>query len=131
MEYTFRNTGVKKIILALLIASSSFSAVADELYSANKIQFEVHDINSGVGFIDQQKEKMIGEKVYRQVQQQLPVLNNVWLEDQFMAVFRKIIAQTQLGQPIALVIVNDPQINAFAVPGGLFALNSGLITSAK
>ena len=131
MEYTFRNTGLKKIILALLIASSSFSAVADELYSANKIQFEVPDINSGVGFIDQQKEKMIGEKVYRQVQQQLPVLNNVWLEDQFMAVFRKIIAQTQLGQPIALVIVNDPQINAFAVPGGLFALNSGLITSAK
>ena len=29
------------------------------------------------------------------------------------------------------MIIKDPQINAFAVPGGLFALNTGLITSAK
>ncbi len=34
-------------------------------------------------------------------------------------------------QPIGLVVINDPQINAFAVPGGLFALNAGLINSAQ
>ena len=92
---------------------------------------KIPEIGSGIGLIDQQKEKIIGEKVYRQVQQQLPILHDVWLEDQFMMIFTRILSQTELGRPIGLVVVNDPQINAFAVPGGLFALNSGLITSAR
>ena len=46
-------------------------------------------------------------------------------------VFSNILSETQLGQPIALVVIKDPQINAFAVPGGLFALNTGLISSAR
>ena len=54
------------------------------------VQFEVPEIGGGVGFIDQQKEKTIGEKVYRQVQQQMPVLHDPWLEDQFMMVFSRI-----------------------------------------
>jgi predicted Zn-dependent protease len=29
------------------------------------------------------------------------------------------------------VVIDDPQINAFAVPGGLFALNTGLVLSAR
>lgn len=84
-----------------------------------------------MGFIDQQKEKTIGEKVYRQVQQQMPVLQDPWLEDQFMLVFSKILSQTQLSQPVGLVVIKDAQINAFAVPGGMFALNSGMITASS
>ena len=61
----------------------------------------------------------------------MPVLQNPWLEDQLVSVFSHILSQTQLGQPIGLVIINDPQINAFAVPGGLFAINTGMVTSAR
>jgi len=94
-------------------------------------QFSVPEIGSGIGLIDQQKEKMIGEKVFREVQRHMPVMQNPWLEDQLFNVFSHILSQTQLGQPIGLVVINDAQINAFAVPGGLFALNAGLITSAR
>ncbi|MGA6137014.1 M48 family metalloprotease [Acinetobacter dispersus] len=94
-------------------------------------QTEVPEIGSGIGLLDQQKEKFIGEKVYREVHRQMPTVQDAWLEGQFFQVFSGILSQTQLGQPIGLVIIKDPQINAFAVPGGLFALNTGLITSAK
>lgn len=105
---------------------------ADDIFNTEKVvTFDIPEIGSGVGLIDQQREQMIGEKVYRQVQNQMPVLHDVWLEDQFMSIFSRILSQTKLGRPIGLVIVNDPQINAFAVPGGLFALNAGLITSSK
>nr|WP_228277942.1 M48 family metalloprotease [Acinetobacter indicus] len=94
-------------------------------------QFNVPEIGAGVGLIDQQKERMIGEKVYREVQRQMPVAQNPWLEDQLFSVFSHLLSQTQMGQPIGLLIINDRQINAFAVPGGLFALNTGLVTSAR
>lgn len=106
-------------------------AGADDHSFNHNTQFEVPEISSGVGLLDQQKEKFIGEKVYREVHRQMPVLNNPWLEDQLFNVFSQVLSQTQLSRPIGLVVINDSQINAFAVPGGLFALNTGLITSAK
>ncbi|ATO21090.1 hypothetical protein BS636_14765 [Acinetobacter sp. LoGeW2-3] len=102
-----------------------------DTFNTQSAQFTVPEIGAGVGLIDQQKERMIGEKVYRQVQKQLPVVQNPWMEDQLFSVFSHILSQTQLQQPIGLVVVNDPQINAFAVPGGLFALNMGLLNSAR
>ena len=104
---------------------------ADATHFSSTPQFNVPEIGSGIGLIDRQNEKMIGEKVYREVQHQLPIAHNAWLEDQLLLVFSNILSQTQLGQPIGLVLVNDAQINAFAVPGGLFALNTGMITSAR
>ncbi|OTG66143.1 hypothetical protein B9T25_10055 [Acinetobacter sp. ANC 4470] len=118
----------------LLACSTVLISAMGATHSANvnsMPQFSVPEIGSGIGLIDQQKEKMIGEKVFREVQKQMPVMQNPWLEDQLFNVFSHILSQTQLGQPIGLVIINDAQINAFAVPGGLFALNAGLITSAR
>lgn len=122
---------LKKTLLALSLSLSALCSADNDFGSDQASTIKIPEIGSGVGLIDQQKEKIIGEKVYRQVQQQLPVLHDVWLEDQFMMIFTRILSHTQLGRPVGLVVVNDPQINAFAVPGGLFALNSGLITSAK
>ena len=118
----------------LLACSTALISVMGTTHSANLNavpQFSVPEIGSGIGLIDQQKEKMIGEKVFREVQRHMPVMQNPWLEDQLFNVFAHILSQTQLGQPIGLVVINDAQINAFAVPGGLFALNVGLITSAR
>ncbi|TCM60497.1 putative Zn-dependent protease [Acinetobacter calcoaceticus] len=122
---------MKKIFLSLGLALSTLNHSALAFYTDSTPQLEIPEIGSGVGFIDQQKEKFIGEKVYREVHRQLPILLDPWLEDQFSQVFSQILGQTQLGQPVGLVVVKDPQINAFAVPGGLFALNTGMVTSAK
>ncbi|TNL48038.1 hypothetical protein EYY58_18270 [Acinetobacter bereziniae] len=123
---------MNKTLLSLcLCLSISISSAATFTQHQNGGQFDVPEIGGGVGFIDQQKEKTIGEKVYRQVQQQMPVLHDPWLEDQFMMVFSRILSQTQLGQPVGLVLIKDSQINAFAVPGGLFALNTGMVTASN
>ncbi|RZG77832.1 M48 family metalloprotease [Acinetobacter sp. WCHAc060025] len=122
---------MNKTLLSLCLCLTTSLSSANDFYQ-NKVgaQFDVPEIGGGVGFIDQQKEKVIGEKVYRQVQQQMPVIQDPWLEDQFMQVFSRILSQTQLGQPVGLVVIKDPQINAFAVPGGLFALNTGMVTAS-
>lgn len=123
---------MRSLLLACgLLATTQLSHTEVFLPSHTAGQTEVPEIGSGIGLLDQQKEKFIGEKVYREVHRQMPTVRDAWLEDQFFQVFSGILSQTQLGQPIGLVIIKDPQINAFAVPGGLFALNTGLITSAK
>ncbi|QQV09507.1 M48 family metalloprotease [Acinetobacter johnsonii] len=122
---------MKRFLCACSLSLISTVGFAEGQFLTNAPQFNVPEIGSGIGFIDQYNERYIGEKVYREVQRQLPVTQNPWLEDQLMNAFSSILSQTQLGQPIGLVVINDPQINAFAVPGGLFALNAGLITNAN
>ena len=122
---------LKKMILALGLSIASAPLLADDFHFNKQTQIAIPEIGSGVGLLDQQKEKFIGEQVYRQIHQQMPVIQNPWLEDQLFSVFSKILSQTQLEKPVGLVLIDDKQINAFAVPGGLFALNAGLITSAR
>ncbi|WP_419224728.1 M48 family metalloprotease [Acinetobacter sp. A2] len=121
---------MKRLLLVCGLSLTSLTTAQSASLGATP-QFNVPEIGSGVGLIDQQKERSIGEKVYREVQRKMPVAQNPWLEDQLFNTFSHLLSQTQLGQPIGLLIINDPQINAFAVPGGLFALNTGLINSAR
>lgn len=129
--YSYYGRTVKKIVAALVLSVGSSAVSADAFHFNQPQQLTIPEIGSGVGLIDQQKEKFIGQQVFRQVQQQLPIIHNPWLEDQLLVVFTKILNQAQLEKPIGLVLVDDKQINAFAVPGGLFAINAGLITSAR
>jgi predicted Zn-dependent protease len=122
---------LKRILLACSLSLLPFAAQTHNVEFNSASQFNVPDIGGGVGLLDQQKEKEIGEKVFREVNKQMPVTQNPWLEDQLFYTFSHILSQTQFNQPVGLVVINDPQINAFAVPGGLFALNTGLINSAR
>lgn len=132
LKLNFRDFSLKRLVLACGLGLCATAGHSDNNYfNQPAAQFSVPDIGAGVGLIDQQKEQMIGEKVYRQVQKQMPVIQNPWLEDQLLSIFSQILSQTKLQQPIGLMVINDPQINAFAVPGGLFALNAGLINSAR
>lgn len=92
---------------------------------------EVPEIGAGTSLISQQQEQLIGEKVLRQVRGQLPLLQDPWLEEEISQLFKHIYSQANLGQPLALILIRDDQINAFAVPGGVFAMNTGLLTSAR
>ncbi|MFS1585165.1 M48 family metalloprotease, partial [Acinetobacter radioresistens] len=123
---------MKKFLLAAGLSSlTTFSPALTFDAPSSFGQVEVPDIGGGVGLIDQQQERFIGEKVYREVHKQMPVMQNPWLEDQLYSIFTRILSQTQAGQPIGLVLIKDSQINAFAVPGGLFAINTGMVTSAR
>ena len=111
------------------------SHAADDDFSQQHYRPEALDVpNIGgvsVGVIDQQNEKILGEKVYREIHAHLNVIQDPWLEDQLDRIFYNIISQTNLGAPIGLFIIKDKQVNAFAVPGGVFAINTGLIELAK
>ncbi|MFS1587702.1 M48 family metalloprotease, partial [Acinetobacter radioresistens] len=123
---------MKKFLLAAGLSSlTTFSPALTFDAPSSFGRVEVPDIGGGVGLIDQQQERFIGEKVYREVHKQMPVMQNPWLEDQLYSIFTRILSQTQAGQPIGLVVIKDSQINAFAVPGGLFAINTGMVTSAR
>lgn len=80
------------------------------------------------GTLTIEKEKQLGDEFYLQVQQYFSVVRDPFLNTYLNAVGQKLVQQ--LGpQPFEyrFHIIEDPSLNAFAVPGGHVFINTGLI----
>ncbi len=75
------------ILSTAFITNASYAQPFDPQPSANQV--EIPNIGSGIGLLDQQKRKnLLAKKVFREVHKQMPVIQDVWLEDQFFRYFR-------------------------------------------
>lgn len=95
------------------------------------VSLDLPDLGVRPSIVQQQQELKLGELALRQVAQEAPLLEDAWSQDELNKIFSKIYNTTELGPAIGLVLINDNSINAFAVPGGLFAVNTGTILSAR
>lgn len=120
----------------LLLPQSSIAWVEGSLFEPNSVgseplSLQLPTLNARPSQMLQYKERLVGEAILRQVRQQAPLLNDAWSEDQLRRVFNRLNSQANLPAPVAFLLINDPQINAFAVPGGLVAINAGLVLAAR
>lgn len=83
------------------------------------------------GLIDNQQSLMIGEWALRQLNGSAPLLRDYWLQESMEQIVWQLNAVARNEAPLGLLILNDQQINAFAIPAGLIGLNVGLIDKAK
>lgn len=92
---------------------------------------ELPAMDNGSGLIEQQQNQQIGEWALRQIYAEAPLVNDPWLQQSLESMVWQINAVARADAPMALVVINDPQINAFAVPAGLIGINVGLINKAN
>jgi len=78
--------------------------------------------------VSQQQEIEIGQSNVQQINQQLPIVNDPEA-NRYINVLGDSIARltSRADLPWTFYIVNSPEINAFAVPGGYIYVNRGLI----
>jgi predicted Zn-dependent protease len=115
--------------------SSSWRLVAIVILATSLLLAPVH---AGWAFFDElsgglsvEKEKQIGEEFLLEVQQEIPLVKDPFLSSYINHLGQRLVAQ--LGpQPFhyKFFIVDDPSMNAFAVPGGYIFIHTGLIRMA-
>lgn len=88
-------------------------------------------MDNGSGLIEQQQSQQLGEYALRQINAEAPLIRDPWLQQSLENIVWQINAVARADAPMALVVINDPQINAFAVPAGLIGMNIGLIDKAQ
>jgi len=79
-----------------------------------------------------EQEWQVGQQMADQVAQQVRFVNDPVANSYVRSVGERIKAQTPMANlPFTFHIVDDPNINAFSIPGGHVYVNRGLITSAN
>ena len=77
------------------------------------------------------QEWQLGNQMAAQVAQQMQLSNDATAKAYLTAVGERVHAATPLAnRPFTFDIVNDPNVNAFSIPGGHIYINAGLIAQA-
>lgn len=92
---------------------------------------QLKEFKPGFNLFSKDQDIQLGKEAASQVQQQMEVINNPKLQAFIDRIGNRLASQPQAGGfPYTFKVVNDPSINAFALPGGPTFVNTGLIAAA-
>ncbi|HWU77587.1 MAG TPA: M48 family metalloprotease [Rhodanobacter sp.] len=115
-----------RLLTALITASLAFSAAAQD-------DVRLPDLGSSANaLISPQEAQDYGASMLRQMRALDMVVDDPLLDDYINDLGHRLAASSDKPKEhFAFFIVKDPEINAFAAPGGYIAVNSGLITITR
>jgi len=88
--------------------------------------------DSTSGIVSHQQEYDMGRAWLRLYRRQVPTYSDPELEVYLEGLLARIASQSQLrNRDLQLVLVSNPTINAFAAPGGIIGVHSGLVLMAN
>src|SRR6478752_2354700 len=88
------------------------------------------NVSGKVNFYSLEKEIALGKQLAQQVQQQSKVINDPVVSEYINRVGQNIVRNSDAKVPFTIKVLEDPVVNAFALPGGFFFVQSGLILKA-
>lgn len=88
------------------------------------------ELTTGVRFNEQYLNQKIAQWSLQQVNGSLTLVEDPWVNHVIWSMTAKMNAQVRNQALLAVPVIRDNAINAFAVPGGLIGLNTGTILSA-
>jgi predicted Zn-dependent protease len=78
------------------------------------------------------KERRIGEEALREIRQDSSYLDDPEVESYLASLGNRLVAASKTeNRDFVFVVLRDPSINAFALPGGVIGVHSGLILTAQ
>src|ERR1700674_4915874 len=117
--------------LALLFALTQFAPVSlatDKKKDPDEIGNR--DVSRGPNFYSLEKEIALGKQMAQEVERQAKIIDDPIVAEYVNRVGQNIVRNSDCKVPFTIKVVEDESINAFALPGGFFFVNTGLILSA-
>src|SRR5205823_8761411 len=113
--------------LALLVAVSS--AVAKDK-KKDPEEIGNRDVGKGVNFYSIQKEIALGKGLAQDVERQAKIIDDPIIAEYVNRVGQNLVRNSDAKVPFTIKVIDTEDVNAFALPGGFFFVNSGLILKA-
>jgi predicted Zn-dependent protease len=88
------------------------------------------DVGGGVNFYSLQKERALGHQLAEEVESQSRMVSDPVVTEYVNRVGQAIVRHSDAKVPFTIKVIDDDQVNACALPGGFFYVDSGLILAA-
>jgi beta-barrel assembly-enhancing protease len=88
------------------------------------------DVGKGVNFYSLEKEIAIGKQLAQEVERQAKIVDDPIIAEYVNRVGQNLVRNSDAKVPFTIKVLDSEEVNAFALPGGFFFVNSGLILKA-
>jgi predicted Zn-dependent protease len=124
---------IRKQGILLLAAGLTLSAgFAADKKDKNKDPEEIgnRDVGKGVNFYSLEKEIALGKQMAQEVERQAKIVEDPVIAEYVSRVGQNLVRNSDAKVPFTIKVVDSDEVNAFALPGGFFFVNTGLILKA-
>src|SRR6201998_3100762 len=88
------------------------------------------DVGKGVNFYSLDKEIALGKQLAQEVERQAKIIDDPVIAEYVNRVGQNLVRNSDAKVPFTIKVIDTEEVNAFALPGGFFFVNSGLILKA-
>ncbi|OFV97395.1 MAG: peptidase M48 [Acidobacteria bacterium RIFCSPLOWO2_12_FULL_54_10] len=89
------------------------------------------DVGKGMNFYSLEKEIALGKALAQQVEQQSQIVMDPVVAEYVNRVGQNLVRNSDAQVPFSIKVIDSDEINAFALPGGFFFVNTGLILATE
>src|SRR5579872_5528000 len=118
----------------LLALSMTFALAAPYASASDKEkdpdEIGNRDVGKGVNFYSIEREIAMGKQLAQQVERQAKIINDPVIAEYVNRIGQNLVRNSDAKVPFTIKVIDSEEVNAFALPGGFFFVNSGLILKA-
>jgi len=117
-----------RVLLVIVVLTNSFSWAKDSKRDPDEIGNR--DVGKGVNFYSLEKEIAMGKQMAQEVERQAKIIDDPVIAEYINRVGQNLVRNSDAKVPFTIKVIDTEVVNAFALPGGFFFVNSGLILKA-
>jgi len=115
---------------------AALSLLATSIYAGDKKKKDPEeignrDVGKGVNFFSLEKEIALGKQLAQEVERQAKIIDDPVIAEYVSRVGQNLVRNSDAKVPFTIKVLDSEEVNAFALPGGFFFVNSGLILKAE
>ncbi len=88
------------------------------------------DVGKGVNFYSIEKEIALGKQMAQEVERQARIVDDPIIAEYVNRIGQNLVRNSDAKVPFTIKVIDDETINAFALPGGFFFVNTGILINA-
>ena len=89
------------------------------------------DVGKGMNFYSIEKEIALGKRMAQQIERHSKIVDDPIVAEYVNRVGQNLVRNSDAKVPFTIKLIDSQQVNAFALPGGFFFVNSGLMLRAE
>ena len=122
----------RSAVLVGVVAALSLLAAGAFAKDKKKDPEEIgnRDVGKGVNFYSLEKEIALGKQLAQEVEREAKIIDDPIIAEYVNRVGQNLVRNSDAKVPFTIKVLDSEEVNAFALPGGFFFVNSGLILKA-
>ena len=114
----------------VLLFCTPFAAFSGDDKEKDPDSIGDRNVSGKVNFYSLEKEIALGKQLAQQVERSSKIVNDPVLSEYVNRVGQNLVRNSDAKVPFTIKLIEDPTVNAFALPGGFFFVDTGLVLKA-